>query len=450
MSVEKRPGSKRWQIRFELQGVTVKRSAKTTNKRAAELYEAQLKSDLLAELGRAEREGPQHTWAEATAKFEQENGKLASWERTAYELQVLTELLTPDIWLRRITYTTLLGIRDQLERRPVKGNGWKTRKTWKPSTVNRCLSVCGWVLNRCASEDWTEDRDEAGALVPWLPKAPTIPLIEVATFEPPNVTRDKVCELLDRFPLHAADASVLALATGLRLSNVTGLERARIDRTRCQCWVPGYETKNGDPIPVPLNAEAMAVVERWEKIHAERDQEWGERYERQRAQWVAHGGAPEDEPVDLRRYLIVYRNHAPIQRLTTRAWHRHCKAVGLKGFTFHKLRHVWASWQAQSGTSDRMLMWLGGWKSVAMPQRYTHLDAGMLAPYASRVLLRPTAPALVLPPSSDAPGARPAALSAPVSEDLPSDAVSPCFGADSRNRTVDPIITKIRANKKVA
>jgi integrase len=425
MAVEKRPGSKYWQVRFEYKGVTVKRSAETTIKQAAKDFEATLRADLIQELEQAEREGPQHTWADAVAKFAQENGGIKSWERTAYELKVLTEHLTPAMWVRRITYTRLLDLRDELLQRPVKGHNWKTVKTWTPGTVNRCLRICGWVLNRCASEDWTEDRDETGTAVPWLLRVPKIPQIEMPTFEPPNVTRAQVCELLDQFPLHAADASVLALATGLRLANVTGLERSRIDLHRRVCWVPGYETKNGDPIPVPLNAEAIAVIERWEKIHAERDHEWAE---------------------DVRRYLIVFRHRAPIQRLTTRAWHRHCRAVGLEGFTFHGLRHVWASWQAQSGTSDRILMWLGGWKSVAMPQRYAHLNADILMPYAQNVLLRPGAAALVLPPSSDGP----AALSAAVTENQLQAPVSPCFGADSRNRTVDPIITNTQAKKKVA
>ena len=437
MAVEKRPGSKFWQVRFEYKGITVKRSSETTIKQAAKAFEATLRADLIKELAQAEREGPQHAWHEASAKFEQENGQLASWERTARDVKVLTELLTPEQWLRRITYTKLLGMRDELQRRPIKGNGWKTVKLWTPGTVNRCLSVCGWILNRCASDDWSDDFDDAGNKVPWITKAPTIPKLEVPTFEPPNVTRDKVCELLNLFPLHTADASVFALATGLRLMNVTGMERERIDRKRCVCWVPGYETKNGDPIPVALNDDAMAVVERWEALHAERDHEW-------RAHWQAHGHA-EGQP-DPTRYLIVYRCRAPIQRLTTRMWHRHCAAVGLKGLTFHKLRHIWASWQAQAGTSDRILMWMGGWKSVQMPQRYTHLDAGLLAPFASRVLLRPEPPALVLPPSYDTPPGAPgtacgegaAALSAAPDENQLSGDVSPCFGGKGGTRTLDP------------
>lgn len=449
MSVEKRPGSKYWQVRFEHEGVTVKKSAKTTSKREAELYEAKLKADLIEQLARAEREGPQHAWSEATAKFERENGALASWERTARDLAALTEHLTADVWVRRISYTTLLDVQGELQKRLVRGNGWKTKRTWKPETVNRALRVCGWVLNRCASEDWSDDYDESGNRVPWLAKVPTIPQIDVPTFEPPNVNREKVCELLDRFPMHTADASVLALATGLRLSNVTGLRRDRIDRNRCCCWVPGYESKNGDPIPVPLNDDAMEVIGRWEALHAERDAEW-------LAHWRAHG-EPEGEP-DPTQYLIVYRCRAPIQRLTTRAWKRECAGVGLPWLTFHKLRHIWASWQAQAGTSTRILQWLGGWKSAQMPARYTHLDASILTPYASNTLLRPAAPAIILPPSYDqaprpaqtAPGAPAAALSAAVPENQHEGDVTPCFGGKGGTRTLDPGIMRTQHKKKVA
>lgn len=44
-----------------------------------------------------------------------------------------------------------------------------------------------------------------------------------------------------------------------------------------------------------------------------------------------------------------------------------------RGAVFHQLRHTWASMRHDQGDPDRVLEYLGGWSSPAMPQRiYTH------------------------------------------------------------------------------
>ena len=51
----------------------------------------------------------------------------------------------------------------------------------------------------------------------------------------------------------------------------------------------------------------------------------------------------------------------------------------------HDIRHTWASWHAQSGTSLQKLMELGGWASFEMTLRYAHLAGEHLMTAASRV-----------------------------------------------------------------
>jgi integrase len=117
--------------------------------------------------------------------------------------------------------------------------------------------------------------------------------------------------------------SVFALATGLRRSNVTDLLWDRIDMTRCCCYVPGYESKSGEPIPVPLNDDTMDVLRRWQQLHEEAGDRWS---------------------TEVHRYVFVYRCRAPIEQVATRMWRREAAgAVGLSWATFHKLRHAWAS-----------------------------------------------------------------------------------------------------------
>jgi integrase len=59
-----------------------------------------------------------------------------------------------------------------------------------------------------------------------------------------------------------------------------------------------------------------------------------------------------------------------IQQSST-AWGLAKQRAGIEDFRFHDLKHPWASWHAQSGTSLPELMELGGWKSYEMAVRGT-------------------------------------------------------------------------------
>ena len=356
MSLWKRPDSQFWQIRFEIAGHKVRRSSDTTDRRAAQELEKQFRDDLWRQIKLGEK---RFTWGDAVERCRLEDSSQKSWERTERSLKILGEYLLPDTPLAEVDYANLLKLRSLLELRTSKGNNWKTKRPWKLSTVNRVLAVAGSILQRAAGEDWK-----------MLDKAPTVPLFELGKTEPKWIsTREQAHALLGRFPQHTRDMTILALATGLRRSNVTRLEWSRIDLERAVTYVPGYESKTGEPIPVPLNADALDVLQRWRALHEVAGSTWS---------------------AEVHRYVFVYRRRAPIQQVTTRMWRRECKAVGLEGLTFHSMRHTWASWQTQAETPLRILQDLGGWASMQMPQRYSHLDPGHLTQYADRTLLGPS------------------------------------------------------------
>jgi integrase len=207
-----------------------------------------------------------------------------------------------------------MKIRSLLQLRTSKGHGWKTRRIWKKSTCNRVLAVAGSILQRCASDEWKN----------MIPRAPKVPLFNLGKVEPKWITREQAHQLLGRFPPHSRDMTIFSLATGLRKSNVAGLEWDRIDLARRCCFVPGYLTKSGEPIPVPLNDDANVAP-------------------------GVQGGRPGGR-------------HVP----------------------YHATRL--ASWQVQAKTPLRVLQELGGWGTLEMPLRYAHLDPGHLAEYADRTL----------------------------------------------------------------
>ncbi len=68
-----------------------------------------------------------------------------------------------------------------------------------------------------------------------------------------------------------------------------------------------------------------------------------------------------------------------------KAWKKALKRAGIENFRWHDLRHTWASWHVQNGTSLQELQQLGGWTSFEMVLRYAHLSSDHLKMAAERV-----------------------------------------------------------------
>lgn len=62
-----------------------------------------------------------------------------------------------------------------------------------------------------------------------------------------------------------------------------------------------------------------------------------------------------------------------------------CLRAGLQGVTPHTLRHTFASGLAMAGVDLRTIQELGGWKKLAMVERYAHLPPGHKADAIERI-----------------------------------------------------------------
>jgi integrase len=107
-------------------------------------------------------------------------------------------------------------------------------------------------------------------------------------------------------------------------------------------WLDHGTTKSGDGRGIPFNADAVAALEATRGQHL--------------------------------RWCFTFAGKR-IQQSST-AWDKTKQRPGIEDFRFHDLRHTWASWHVQSGTSLPELMELGGWKSYEMVLRYAHLAPG--------------------------------------------------------------------------
>lgn len=55
-----------------------------------------------------------------------------------------------------------------------------------------------------------------------------------------------------------------------------------------------------------------------------------------------------------------------------------CRRAGIKDFSAHDCRHTWATWHYAANRDLLGLQKLGGWKTLAMVQRYAHVNVGEL------------------------------------------------------------------------
>jgi integrase len=117
-------------------------------------------------------------------------------------------------------------------------------------------------------------------------------------------------------------------------------------------WIHADQSKSGRAFPVPLNENALEVLEKRLGEHP--------------------------------TYVITYRDQ-PVARTTTKAWYAALKRAGIEDFRWHDLRHTWASWHVQSGTSLAELQELGGWSCHEMVLRYAHLGGEHLKRAAGRI-----------------------------------------------------------------
>jgi len=166
------------------------------------------------------------------------------------------------------------------------------------------------------------------------------------------ITKDEAERLIHALPAHLADMVRFSLETGLRRSNVTGLQWSQVDLARRTAWIHPDQAKARKAIPVPLSNAAIIVI---------------------REQIGKH-------PTNV----FSYRGNKVIQ-VNTKTWRATLTKVGITEFRWHDLRHTWASWHVQAGTPLHVLQELGGWECVVMVRKYAHFSSEHLAAYVDRL-----------------------------------------------------------------
>ncbi len=326
MSLFKRKDSPNWWVKIPHNGRRVQQSSGTADKAKAQEYHDKLKASLWDQ----ERLGikPKRTWNEAVVRYLAETTHKASQSDDKAHLR----------WVDRYLNGVELGAidRDMVDRI----HSERMAGGASHCTVNRTMEVIRAVLRRAANE-WE-----------WLDRIPRVRMLPEPKRRVRWLTRDEAARLIAECPAHLAAMVRLSLETGLRRSNVTGLEWSQVDLARRTAWIHPDQAKARKAIAVPLSAAAVVVL---------------------REQIGKHS-----------TYVFSFRGK-PITQVSTKAWYAALERAGIEQFRWHDLRHTWASWHVQVGTPLHVLQELGAWESAEMVKRYAHLSTVHLAEYVDRM-----------------------------------------------------------------
>ncbi|MDD2915295.1 MAG: site-specific integrase [Gallionella sp.] len=270
---------------------------------------------------------PERSWQEAVVRFLEVKSHLKDAKNYRGLCRQLHVYLG-DMMLNQINGDVVWSV---VQREIKRGN--------KIATVNRHLAVMRAIL-RMARDEWQ-----------WVDSIPKIRLLPGEVERDRWLTRQEADRLLSFCPPHLAALARFAMATGCRASEITGLEWNRVDLVRLTAWL--NHTKNGTPRGVPLNHDAANVLEEQVGKHEQ--------------------------------FCFTYRGKPIRWEVSNTAWRHAVEKAGLGDLRFHDLRHTWASWHRQMGTSCDELKELGGWKSRNMVDRYAKFATEHLAAAASRI-----------------------------------------------------------------
>jgi integrase len=318
-----------WWIRFTTPtGQQIRRSAKTSNRKDAQHYHDALraeawKRDLIGEVAPIPR-----IWDDAVERWLDERGEYPSRQDDIYWLRWL------DKWLRSKPLQAITGDMIDSLRRRKKAEGVSNR------TVNAVLKVIRQVLKSAVT--WG-----------WLAVSPPITMLPETGRRIRTLTEEEEIRLLAELPEHLAEITRFALATGLRMSNITQLVWDQVDLTARRAWIHSDQSKTGKAIAVPLNADAVLVLRRAQGKHPER--------------------------------VFTTSRGRPVNLANGADWRAAVKRAGLEDFCFHCLRHTFASRLAQAGVPLMALKELGGWSDVKTMQRYAHFSPDHLAEYSEKL-----------------------------------------------------------------
>lgn len=210
----------------------------------------------------------------------------------------------------------------------------------KPPTINRYLTLLIAIMNHAADLGWVD-------------QPPRIKKVSEGPGRLVYLTPDEVDRLIEALPEQVhKDFVTLAIATGLRMRNLTHLEWSEVNLFNRTIAISAEKMKARKPLVIPINQMAMDVLQR---LH------------RPSGRVLQYRGR--DLDVIGRRAFKTAQNRAGLT----------------KNIHPHVFRHTFASWHIQSGTSIYELKELGGWSKLDSVMQYAHLNIDHLKESSAKI-----------------------------------------------------------------
>jgi integrase/recombinase XerD len=321
-----------WWVRFRLNGVHVRRSAKTTKKAEAQSYLLRL----MEEHAEAARGGtpPRHLLTEAIERFFEEcTLKPGTVETYRFNSRVCTRLLGH------------LHL-DEIDRRALADFvATRKRTSVSDATIRRDLAFLGSVFTMASRWNWVD----TSPVTAFNKKA-----LKESRARTRFLTREEFGLLLRAASDDLKPILVLAVETGLRKEELLGLTAASIDLRRRELHLAN--TKTDAPRRVPLSPRALATI-----------RELLEQRSRPRSP-----------------YLFCKADGGRIGN-PRKAFEGACARAGIADLRYHDLRHTFASWWVQDGGDLYRLSRILGHATLQMTARYGHLRTDDLHDELQRV-----------------------------------------------------------------
>lgn len=318
---------KTWWYLIHHEGQRVRESTRTTSKKAAQ----RIHDEVRAAIWSAPRAGSERTWQDSCVDW------LTAGERSDSDRYSLRALDYADRPLSQCTPESFaMALADK-----------------SAATHNRYRALIVAILN------------QAGVKI-------KIPTRKVKIGRLRFLTQDEWKRLHAELPDHLKPIAHFAILTGLRQNNITHLRWDQVDLARAVMWVHPDQAKSKKPIGIPLAQEAVKLL----RGQRGKSDEWAFPYEgRGRV-----AGQPIDKIKTAWQLAMERAGLGYFERWEDVDGGQHKKWVG--DFTFHGLRHTWASWHIMAGTPLEVLQKLGGWNDLRMVMKYAHLAPEYLAGYA--------------------------------------------------------------------
>lgn len=201
------------------------------------------------------------------------------------------------------------------------------QKSLLPATVKHHLDLLRAVYNRAMRLNKVQQNPMKG-----------MKPVKINNSRVRYLTDAEEARLFVALPKHLHPIVELALLTGLRRSNLLGLEWKNVDLVAGVYTIP--ISKSGEALRLPFHPRALEIL----------------------------AGLPKNGP-----YVFPKRNGKP-RRAIDSAFRKAVRRAAIPNFKYHDLRHTWASRLAMAGVDLVTIKELGGWKTLKMVLRYAHLS----------------------------------------------------------------------------